>query len=86
MLYVRMIVTYFAVGNVAEHSGGIVTMRGPAWPAEGGWTEQDVTGAHGTILCESTDRAECERVLAEWERCSSAEEGRYCYTHNHGAN
>lgn len=82
--------THFAVGNVAEHSGHIVTMTGPAFPADGGWTEQDVTGAHGTILAESNGRTvgrgPCERALTEWLADCPGRHGGYCYTHNPGAN
>ena len=47
------IVTFFAVVNVAEHSGSVESREGEAWPAPDGWTYQDVTGAHGTVLSEA---------------------------------
>lgn len=47
------IITFFAVGNVAEHSGSVESRKGEAWPAPGGWTYQDVTGAHGTVIAEA---------------------------------
>ena len=70
------IITFFAVGNVAEHSGSVESREGEAWPAPGGWTYQDVTGAHGTILCEGTED-ECRAKLDVWLQCSDNR----CYTH-----
>lgn len=85
---------YFAVVNRAEHSGRISGPWEPdkQWPVrhrdertgaewETGWTEQDVCGAHGSILHEGTE-AECQAALDAYLKCDSVEQGTYCYTHN----
>ena len=75
--------TYFAVGNIAEHTGHVTSRRdAEAWPVEGGWTYQGVTGAHGTVLYEGESEREAERVLAAWLACAAPETGAYCYAHN----
>ena len=79
-----MSTTHFAVGNVAEHSGFLTYRDGPAMFADGtqtGWTYQDVTGPHGSVLCEGTED-ECKAALAEFLRCDAPSSGRYCYSHN----
>jgi len=77
--------TFVAVIDVAAHEGGVVGPLGAAWPAEGGWTEQELCGAHGQILIEHTDRAVVEAALVEWLDCPDARAGRYCYAHNPSA-
>jgi hypothetical protein len=76
-------VTFFAVGDVGAHDG-FVTSRVTAdiWTGQnpGGWTYQDVTGAHGTILHEGTEN-ECRTKLDSWLQCSDDR----CYTHGHAA-
>jgi hypothetical protein len=77
--------TWFAVGDRAAHEGYVTSRIGPPWPAEGGWTEQDVTGAHGHILYEGdgpSAEAEAWNALEEFLQCDAEEEGRYCYAHN----
>lgn len=75
-------VTWFAVGDVGAHDGFITSRRGPAFPAEDGWTYQDVCGVHGTVIHEGTDRAEAQRALDAWLADCPGKTGRYCYTHN----
>lgn len=78
-------VTFVAVGDVGEHSGYVAPMRGPIWPegpGQTGWTYQDATGPHGTVLYDGPSEAEARRVLDGFLRCSAAEAGAYCYTHN----
>ncbi len=58
--------THFAVGNVATREGWTTTRLGPAWPADGGWNEQDVTGSHGTILYSGPEADRAQRVLCAW--------------------
>ena len=76
-------VVFFAVGDVGAHDG-FVTSRVVAdiWTGQnpGGWTYQDVAGAHGTILHEGTE-IECQAKLDSWLRCSDDR----CYTHGHAA-
>ena len=76
-------VIFFAVGDVGAHDG-FVTSRVTAdiWTGQnpGGWTYQDVTGAHGTILHEGTEN-ECRTKLDSWLQCSDDR----CYTHGHAA-
>lgn len=72
--------TWFAVVDVAAHDGHVTSVHGPAWPSKGGWTYQEVCGAHGTVLLESTDRAACALALDAWlAECPGRD---YCYTHN----
>jgi hypothetical protein len=68
--------TFFAVGDVGAHDGFVASREGPAWPTEGGWTYQDVTGAHGTVLHEGTE-AECRATLDKWLECDDD----HCFTH-----
>lgn len=72
--------TWFAVGNTAEHSG-FVTARldRDAWTSkhESGWTYQDVTGAHGSILGEFDTESEAQACLDKWLECNDER----CYTH-----
>lgn len=70
--------TYFVVVNHAEHSGRVMTDD----PTRPDFRYQDLTAPHGQILCETTDRAEADRELAEYLECDSVQQGTYCYTHN----
>lgn len=73
---------WFAVGNVSEHSG-FTTSRGAAsWPAPGGWTKQEITGASGTILYEGSSEEDADKALIEFLECDAVKRGVYCYTHN----
>ena len=76
-------VFFFAVGDIGAHDG-FVTSRVAAdiWTNsnEGGWTYQDVTGAHGMILHEGTED-ECRAKLDAWLQCSDDR----CCTHGHVA-
>lgn len=76
---------YVVVGETAAHDGGIGYMDpDDRWSNDnpGGWTYQDVCGAHGHVLLETEDKEEADRALAEWLQCPAAERGDYCYTHN----
>lgn len=77
-----MEITHFAVGNTGEHSGFTATRQGPAFPAEGGWTFQDVIGAHGHILYEGPSAEEAQEALDKFLVCTAPADGAYCYTHN----
>lgn len=77
-----MSTTYFAVGDMAAHDGAVTQKDGPAWPVEGGWTEQDVTGAHGRILYEGESRTAAQEALDAFLACDAPATGMYCYTHN----
>lgn len=68
---------FFAVGDVGAHDGYVTARVGPAWPVPGGWTYQDITGAHGTVLYEGTTREEAQRELDAWLVCDDE----HCYTH-----
>ena len=71
-------IIFFAVGDVAEHSGHLARVD-----ADYEWTyQQDVTGAHGTVLYEGRSAAEAQRALDAWLVCDATENGTYCYTHN----
>ncbi len=60
----RAKVTYFTVGDKADPRSGYTThRRGPAFPHPGGWTYQDVTGAHGDILYEGASEEEAQAAL-----------------------
>jgi hypothetical protein len=51
---------------VAENTGHVKKVTGPAFPAPGGWTYQGVCGLHGTLLLESESEAECQAALDAW--------------------
>lgn len=72
---------YMAVIDTAAHDGHVREVSGPAWPAEGGWTYQDITGAHGAVLVEGLRRAPVQAALDAWLVCSDA----HCYTHGRGS-
>ena len=75
---------WFAVVDIAAHDGFITPRWAPdIWTPENpsGWTYQDVTGAHGTILHEGRSAAEAQAVLDGWLDCPATRAGRY-YTHN----
>lgn len=77
--------TWFAIGNVAEHSGFVDSRKtDDGWTPENesGWTYQEVTGAHGIVLHEGLDEEEARKVLGAWLVCDAPERGAYCYTHN----
>ena len=76
---------YVTVGDVGAHEGFVTGHAADdAWLPEhpSGWTYQEVTGAHGTVLYEGPDVEEAQRVLDAWLDCPAARDGRYCYTHN----
>ena len=85
-------ITYFAVGDTGAHDGHVTSRIGPAFPSPGGWTEQEVTGAHGTVLGVFTEwepgpmgrspQRQAEDALNEWLKCPGKG---YCYTHRPGA-
>lgn len=80
---------WFAVGNIAEHSG-YTTNRNAAdmWPVDlgdgqrGGWTYQGITGAFGTLLYEGESEDAANAMLADFLTCDAVKRGVYCYTHN----
>ena len=64
-------VTWFAVADIAADVAWVTSAVGPAWPAAGGWTYQQITGAHGTVLWEGEGpdaREEAERQAELWRR------------------
>ena len=80
-----MSVIYFVVGNIAAHSGYIAMEdENDIWCNKNpeGWTYQDVTGPHGTILGLYETREEAQKELDKYMECDSVENGTYCYTHN----
>lgn len=74
--------TYFTVGDIAAHDAHVTYEDGPPWPARGGWTYQDITGSHGTVIYEGPSEADAEKARAEFMKCDAQENGAYCYTHN----
>lgn len=71
--------TWFAVGDIAAHDGFVTSrVATDVWTGQNpsGWTHQDVTGAHGTILHEGTED-ECRAKLDTWLQCSDDR----CYSH-----
>ena len=74
--------TYFAVGDHAAHDGFTTSRAGPAWPAEGGWTYQDVAGPHGNVIYEGASEADAVAALNAFLVCDAPTTGAYCYTHN----
>jgi|SRR6187549_4303916 len=85
-LGLKLLTPLFAVvGDIAAHDGGIADVwEEERWSNDNssGWTYQDLTGSHGTVLLETQDRTEAERALSDWLKCPAAERGDYCYTHN----
>lgn len=76
-------VVFFAVGDVGAHDGFVTSrIASDIWTGQnlGGWTYQNVTGAHGTILHEGTED-ECRTKLNSWLQCSNDR----CYTHGRAA-
>lgn len=77
---------YFAVGDVAEHSGSI-TARSASdmWTPDnpGGWTMGAISRS-GRILYEGPDEDEAQHALDAFLECDAAVRGVYCYSHNPG--
>ncbi len=78
-------VIYMAVVNIAEHSGDVREVRGGAAPqTPGGWTYQEITGPHGTVISEDENRAVVQAALDAWLADCPAKHGQRCYTHGGG--
>lgn len=69
--------THFAIINHAEHSGHYHFE-----PDDDGWTYQQITGSHGSVLYEGDSEEEARDKLAAYLECDSMERGEYCYSHN----
>jgi len=58
--------TFFAVCSISENRAWVVAAIGPAWPANGGWTYQQIAGFGGTILCESQEPETAKKACDEF--------------------
>lgn len=65
--------TWFAVWEDGADEGSVTSRKGPAWPVEGGWTYQDVHGAHGRVIYEGHSEDDA------WDALRAAEQ-RACVT------
>jgi hypothetical protein len=75
---------YFAVGDVAEHSGSVTSKdASDMWTPEnpGGWTLGGVQRG-GRILYEGPSERDAHAALDAFLVCDAAERGVYCYSHN----
>lgn len=78
---------WMVIGDVGAHEGRVVEVdlddaRTDENP--GGWTYQELTGAHGAVLSEHAAPEAAAAALEGWERCDAREKGQYCYSHNPG--
>lgn len=76
---------YIVVGDIGAHDGHIeIVEMDDIWNGENptGWTWQDITGPHGSVIGECDTEAEAKQVLGDFLHCDARENGRYCFTHN----
>lgn len=67
--------TWFAIGNIAEHSGRLHHEAGE-------WRQEDVVHKFEMILYKGPSHMKAHICLNAFLKCDSVENGTHCFTHN----